>query len=375
MRRAGAYLLSLTLALCSGCAAGIGGTYRNIEELQIIETLGFDSHGGAVLATAATGRDASGREVLRAAGAGEDVTAALRDMRELAGGGDLFFDSTGHILLGEAAAEEAGRYFDYIGRSGELRLDTPLIVVRGGEAAELVLSAGGDAEDVTSILSALEHDTERSGTGFVPSCSDIAVSLERSGSALALAVRTAKSTAGDFDTAENAGYAIFSGGELAGYLDGDAALGAAMLSGRAGRADIGAGGVSARLIRCGCELEPVWEGDKLRALRFRLDLRGSVTEAEAYPDLASAARRGETEEALASEAERMAASCLATSQALGADFLGIGAELERRFPGRWKAIAAEWDELFRAVDVQVEAEWTLLRSYGYDTPPGLGEEG
>ena len=70
----------------------------------------------------------------------------------------------------------------------------------------------------------------------------------------------------------------------------------------------------------------------------------------------------------------MAASCLATSQALGADFLGIGAELERRFPGRWKAIAAEWDELFRAVDVQVEAEWTLLRSYGYDTPPGLGEE-
>ena len=62
MRRAAALLLAGALLAGSGCTGGVGGTYRNIEELQIVEALGFDIDNGRVLASAATGRDASGRE-------------------------------------------------------------------------------------------------------------------------------------------------------------------------------------------------------------------------------------------------------------------------------------------------------------------------
>ena len=84
MRRAAALLLAGALLAGSGCTGGVGGTYRNIEELQIVEALGFDIDNGRVLASAATGRDASGREALRASGDGVDVTSALRQMRGLA---------------------------------------------------------------------------------------------------------------------------------------------------------------------------------------------------------------------------------------------------------------------------------------------------
>lgn len=375
MRRAAALLLAGALLAGSGCTGGVGGTYRNIEELQIVEALGFDIDNGRVLASAATGRDASGREALRASGDGVDVTSALRQMRGLAAGGDLFFDSTGHILLGEAAAEDAGRFLGYVERSVELRLDTPLLVARGGTARSLVLAAGGTEGDAPSILSALEDRVLRSGAGFVPGCAEIAAALERSGAALALAVRTERSTAGDYDTAVPAGFAVLRGGALVGYLDAGVSLGAGLLLSRAGRAELYVSGAEIRLISCSCGIEPVWDGEKLRALRFSLSVSGSLTESAAGANLSQEAARAELEAAFAAECSRLAELCLAASQALEADFLGLGAQLERREPRRWREIAGSWDALLPQLELHVEAEATLLRSYGYDDPPTRGKGG
>ena len=68
MRRAAALLLAGALLAGSGCTGGRRRDLPHIEELQIVEALGFDIDNGRVLASAATGRDASGaRPCARAA--------------------------------------------------------------------------------------------------------------------------------------------------------------------------------------------------------------------------------------------------------------------------------------------------------------------
>ena len=81
------------------------------------------------------------------------------------------------------------------------------------------------------------------------------------------------------------------------------------------------------------------------------------------------------EAAFAAECSRLAELCLAASQALEADFLGLGAQLEREQPRRWREISGGWDALLPQLELHVEAEATLLRSYGYDDPPTRGKGG
>ena len=209
----------------------------------------------------------------------------------------------------------------------------------------------------------------------MPGCAEIAAGLERSGAALALAVRAERSTAGDYDTAVPAGFAVLRGGALAGYLDAGASLGVGLLLSRAGRAELDVSGAEIRLISCSCDIEPLWEGDKLRALRFSLSASGSLTESAAGADLSQEVARAELEAAFAAECSRLAELCLAASQALEADLLGLGAQLERREPRRWREISGGWDELLPQLELHVEAEATLLRSYGYDDPPTRGKGG
>ena len=81
-----------------------------------------------------SGRDASGREPLRASAEAPSVTEAMQRLQGLSRSDELFFSGTGCILIGEAAAAQTARWLELVARSDSLRLDTPLFIVRGGEA-------------------------------------------------------------------------------------------------------------------------------------------------------------------------------------------------------------------------------------------------
>ena len=81
MRRAAAFLLALALSGLSGCSRALLGNYRNIEELQVIQTLGLDGREGGVFVSFSTGRDASGREVVRMGAEGESTISGLEHIR------------------------------------------------------------------------------------------------------------------------------------------------------------------------------------------------------------------------------------------------------------------------------------------------------
>ena len=194
MRRISAVLLlCATFLPLSGCTLSVYNNYRELERLQVIETVGLDAgEDGGVVLSVSSGRDASGREPLRASAEAPTVTEAMRRLQDLSRSDELFFSGTGCILIGEAAAAQTARWLELVARSDSLRLDTPLFIVRGGEAAELVTQAGGEDGDITQIMRALISFAEKSGPARICTCADAARSLTENGAALAGAVRPAE---------------------------------------------------------------------------------------------------------------------------------------------------------------------------------------
>lgn len=125
----------------------------------------------------------------------------------------------------------------------------------------------------------------------------------------------------------------------AGYVEGDAALAAAAFLGGAGEKYVEVDGMTLKLISCGARMEPVWDGGELAGLEMALEVQASVIEARSERDLNDEQERSALEEALAGTAAGWMREVLDVSQGTGADFLGLGAELERRFPARWRDIS------------------------------------
>lgn len=205
---------------------------------------------------------------------------------------------------------------------------------------------GGEDGDITEIMSSLERFIERRAAGYLPTCADIARSLARSGAALACAIAPARAPDGDYLTAVSRGYAVLRDGELCGYVEGDAALAAAAFLGGAGEKYVEVDGMTLKLISCGARMEPVWDGGELAGLEMALEVQASVIEARSERDLNDEQERSALEEALAGTAAGWMREVLDVSQGTGADFLGLGAELERALSGEVARHLAPMDELF-----------------------------
>ena len=101
MRRALAVMLSLLVFLpVSGCTLSVYNNYRELERLQVIETVGFDAaEDGGVTLSISAGRDASGREPVRASASAQSVTEAMQELQDRSRSDELFFYGTGCICL------------------------------------------------------------------------------------------------------------------------------------------------------------------------------------------------------------------------------------------------------------------------------------
>lgn len=378
MRRAIAVMLSLlTFLPVSGCTLSVYNNYRELERLQVIETVGFDAaEGGGVTLSISAGRDASGREPVRASASAQSVTEAMQELQDRSRSDELFFSGTGCILLGEAAAAETARWLELIARSDTLRLDTPLFIVRGGEASELVTEAGGEESDITQIMQALMHYAEKSGPARIFTCADAARSLIENGAALTGAVLEGEDASKEGSlTAELDGYAILGGeGRLMGYIDGEDALGVGLYCGEPGRAALTLdGGVTAELAGGSVELVPTWDEDgSITALEARVSMDAIVMEAVPGLDLGSDEAREEIESELAGRAGGWIYNILSKSVSLGLDFLGLGQRLERDDPERWHAMTSPWGAMLPELEITVSAGAELLNIREFAGAPDWG---
>lgn len=383
-----AQTLALLLAaglLCSGCSSGtISSNYRPVEDLTLVQTIGVDRAPEGVCLSASTGRVGENEPPQRMTQTGETVLAALDRLQDRTPNAELFYAQTSYLLLGEeaAAAGELAPLLDFIARNPDMRLSAPLFLVRGATAQQAVMDTGDDRTDVTEALTALQKDTALSGAGHAFSCADIARALAGSGCAAVGAVacvRTPESEGGKLALAP-AGYAIFRGGDYLGCIAPETARGASMLLGVVHNGDIavrdGDGStVMLTLDTCRAAIRPVWDNDgTLARVDVTLKLRAGIAELRVPRRITVREYQDELNAALAALVTGWAEDVIAASQALGADFLGVGQALAIGGGRRWAAIRDDWPAVWQSVPVRVTVSADVGRTFdlrdGIDTSGG-----
>lgn len=383
MRRTRALALLLAAGLlCNGCSSGaISTNYRPVEDLMLIQTIGVDLAPEGVCLSASTGRAGENEPPKRMTQAGGTMLAALGQLQDRTPNAELFYAQTSYLLLGEeaAAAGELTPLLDFIARNPDMRLSAPLFLVRG-TAQQAVMDTGDDRTDVTEALAALQKDTALSGASHAFSCADIVRALAGSGCAAVGAVacvRTPESEGGTL-TLVPAGYAIFRGGDYLGCIAPETARGASMLLGVVHNGDIAVCGgdgstVMLTLDACRAAIRPVWDGGTLARVDVTLRLRAGISELRTPRRITTRAYQQSLNAALAACVGGWVRDAIAASQALEADFLGVGQAVAVRSGHRWAAVRDGWAELWPDVPVRVTVEADVGRTY--DLRDGIGTTG
>ena len=204
-----ALLLALLLA---AKGSGLLPQGRGLEERRLVTALAVDGSEGEIALTAVTGvRASEGEEAEVLTGTGDSLAAACRELR----GGSArrtYLGQTEQLLLGEG--QDLKETLDFVVTDRELRLDTLLYIVRG---------AAGETLKASAKLVAGETG------GRDPRGRTVGEVLPRMGTEeYALVPALAPEEEGVLTPA---GWAVLGSQGLAGYLEGEAARGADLLSG------------------------------------------------------------------------------------------------------------------------------------------------
>ena len=293
---------------------------------------------------------------------GASIQTAVQRLQDFSPREELFFAHIRYAAVGEDCARGGiTPILDYFERGTQTQLSVPLFVVKGESAYTLIAANGGENE-ITAALSSLEADTERQGSAHCFTVLEIASRLNRSGAALACAIaptapeRSVPEAEDGATLALEAGYAVFRGETLCGFLDTDAALGADLLLGFAPQASYvlpdGSGGtVTVQLHTAKASLSPVRNGGET-AVRIAVRVRAGVTESSGA-DTADAEMLARLEDGLSRAVAAQIEAAAEASKALDADFLEL-----------WRVLPEVKDEgVLASLRTLVQTESVLERSY------------
>ncbi len=348
------------LMLLSGCASLLHP--RQVEDLQLIQTIGFDGGVGDMTVSVSSGAASEDAVSAQLAARGASIQTAVQRLQDFSPREELFFAHIRYAAAGEDCARSGiTSILDYFERGTQTQLSVPLFIVKGESAYTLVAGNGGENE-ITAALSSLEADAERQGSAHCFTVLEIASRLNRSGAALACAIAPTAQE-GSVPAAEDGttltletGYAVFRGENLCGFLDADAALGADLIFGFAPQASYvlsdGSGGtVTVRLHTAKASLSPVRDGGET-AVRVAVRVRAGVTESSGA-DTGDAAMLARLEEALSRAVTAQIEAAVEASMDLDADFLEL-----------WRVLPEVKDEgVLSSLRAFVQTESVLERSY------------
>lgn len=352
-------LVLLLMLLLTGCRrySGFLPYAREIEDMELIRTLGVDGAGETGVAITASG-GTSQEETEVVSGEAGTISAAVLELQG-EGSSYLYFGHVTQLLLGEELARRGVMpSLDYVLRDVEMRLETALYVVRNGTAGQAIEAAADDGS-ATDRLEALADDAGLTANSMPRTVKDVLAELDRQGASFLPAV-----LADDGLTA--AGYGILKDGALVGWAEGDAALGVNLIFGKVD-ADVvevqAPDGTAAalRVVGAAASVRPIWQGDTLAGLKVHCKVDANLAEGSAMPDQATL---DALEAALAQvEAGRMA-QALELSRALDADYLGLRQSAAFAVP--WHKGVLLGSQSMKDLKLEATAQAVIQRSYHAD---------
>lgn len=367
MRRISALLLGLlTLAGCSP-SGSIYKNFRAVEDLQLVQTLGFDWADGEITVTVSSGEETEKLPSSLLTATAPDIPQAIELLQDWSAREDLFFAHIRYVLVGEEAARQGlETLLDWFERGIQTRLDLPVFVVEGGTARDLICTGENELYEITAVLLSLERDVERRGKSWPFTLRQLAARMGRSGAALCTSVRMAETaenvpSAKEAVTALETGFAVFKDWKLAGFSGGEAAEGICLLLNRAGAGNIllpgdGEGLMTLEMSGGKTKLEAEWDEKGRPRLTVGCSCSASVVSA-APGRLPHGALLPLLDRQLQEWVAVRLEAALALSRETGADFLELGRRLGREGLSPEELQALGWSAEIRA---RVERSYDIL---------------
>lgn len=351
-------LCALTIMLLlSGCRySGVLPYGREIEDMELIRTLGVDEGTEGVAITASGGSSQEDTHVV--SGQADTISAAVLALQS-DGDSYLYFGHVTQLVVGETlAAQGFGPVLDYALRDVEMRPETALYLVRGGSAGQAIEKAAQEGS-ATDRLEALAADAGLTAGSMPRTVKDVLAELDRQGASFVPAVQENQNLTA-------VGYGILKGDRLVGWAEGDAALGVNLIFGKVD-ADVvtvtthDGSSAALRVVGAVTSVRPIRQGDTLTGLRIHCQVEANIAEGAAMPDEDTLAQ---LEEALAAvEAGRME-QALALSAMLDADYLGLRHSAAFAVP--WQKDVLLGSNSLEGLALEVSAQAVIQRSYHAD---------
>ena len=365
----------LAALMLGGCENGsLYSDMREIDQLELIQTIGLDAEkNGYITATAASGLNLGSGSHTVLENTSRTVARALREMQNYTSKKYIFYSHTKYLLIGEDAAREGlGRYLDYVERAVDVRLNTGLIIVRGGTANELIKQTSSDDESTGELLESLDKDTRLMSESSVSTCGEVAERLAETGSALAAAVILEQDEEGEYRIS-SAGYAIIKEGALAGYIDTNLSRAVNLLT-NAVEGDVtevpdGNGGYAALRITGGdSSFNAEFSDGRPASIRIDAKINANIEELSGRLDIYD----GSVTDCLAAELARLEAErirgVLEISRELECDFLDIGGRIRTKHPIAYDSIAEDWAGCLAQSEISVSVDARIERTYDIGIP-------
>jgi spore germination protein KC len=278
----------------------------------------------------------------------------------------LDFGHLGVMIVGEEAAREGIK--EYLRCGGcHPEISTGILVAVARGKAEGFLRYEPPTQELVSDYYMFLLKTAASAN-LVPAEARLAMAVARGESAGVFLLPRLTRGRG-LPRAEGA--AVFEGYRLRGWLSARESQGVALLTHRKGRLLFS--------FPCpqGQEQQPVNFLVKRRKLkrevkfergipsfRMRVELEGIAIDAgcQLPSPIAPPDYQGKIERAAARKARSLALLALNRSREMGVDFLGLGEEIRKKHPSRWRELKGRWKEVFPRAPVSIEVKVRLHRS-------------
>ncbi len=390
MKKAISLILCLCICLCCCSCSSIYTNYKEIEQLQVIQTMGLDYLSGGISLSLATAFDPKALDgPARLFSDAPTITTAFERIRKYSFEEELFFAHINSLLLGEEAARQGlDSYLMYICRSPDIRIDIPVFVVKGGSAREAVLNVGNTINGISEVMRSVKQTLEWRGDGGVTRTADVVHDLRRHGSALicALEYSAASEISGSVTDGDGAlspsdtnpeqslastdrtlayvGYAIIRDGRLCEYIDREQAIGVAFLKNQVRICDVivqdrQGNNVTLEIDKGSSDIRPEWAEDgSLSGFQVDTKVEASIVELSSG-NLNGGESLEYVQLALEKTVSQYISQVLMLSRKYRSDFLGLGSRIEMKDAEKYRALTTDFDQLLPELEIRINVSGHL----------------
>lgn len=367
-------LLLISLPL-SGCY-GIYSNFREIEQLQVMETMGFDANETGFLVSMASGvQSGESNSIVRLCGEGSTIHSAIEQAGSRSFSNALFCYQTGYLLIGEETAKEnLAPILSYVCQSPVLRTDLPVFLLSDATAQDVIFSSGDSRHGITEIMQGVMDSARSQVGGRIFRVSDLVRGQERHGCALAFVLSFSDAQQLPDQDSDNkpaktlsvSGLGIVNNNKLIRILPMEEALGLCFLLNQVGTHSVTVTDPNQRPVvleisEGSTTMLPQWREDgSLKGLHISVQAKASLSEftdrgnwnREEYADAVTAA----LEETLVQQISQT----LRLSSRLRTDFASLGNRLEQSAPLLYRHLEMPFDQLLPKLEFRVSVSSQLI---------------